>query len=95
MRRSFADDGAVTKVTYQELYHRVCRLANGLKSLGVGKGDRVVIYMPMSIEGVAAPLPLPVDVAADEALVGIPAEGARPLAEALVGASIHDARGGG
>src|SRR4029079_1529316 len=25
-----ADDGAVTKVTYQELYHRVCRLANGL-----------------------------------------------------------------
>ncbi|HEX6137804.1 MAG TPA: acetate--CoA ligase [Casimicrobiaceae bacterium] len=49
-----ADDGTVTRVTYQELYHRVCRLANGLKSLGVKKGDRVVIYMPMSIEGVAA-----------------------------------------
>ncbi|MBS0327474.1 MAG: acetate--CoA ligase [Proteobacteria bacterium] len=49
-----ADDGKVTKVTYQELYHRVCRFANGLKSLGVRKGDRVVIYMPMSIEGVAA-----------------------------------------
>ena len=49
-----ADDGKVTKVTYQELYHRVCRLANGLKSLGVRKGDRVVIYMPMSIEGAAA-----------------------------------------
>src|SRR5215831_16626804 len=49
-----ADDGAVTKVTYQELYHRVCRLANGLKSLGIKKGDRVVIYMPMSIEAVAA-----------------------------------------
>jgi acetyl-CoA synthetase len=49
-----ADDGAVTKVTYQELYHRVCRLANGLKSLGIRKGDRVVIYVPMSIEGVVA-----------------------------------------
>jgi len=49
-----ADDGAVTRVTYQELYHRVCRFANGLKSLGVAKGDRVVIYMPMSIEAVVA-----------------------------------------
>ena len=49
-----ADDGQVTKVTYQDLYHRVCRLANGLKSLGVKKGDRVVIYMPMSVEGVVA-----------------------------------------
>jgi acetyl-CoA synthetase len=47
-----ADDGKVTKVTYQELYHRVCRFANGLKSLGIKKGDRVIIYMPMSIEGV-------------------------------------------
>jgi len=49
-----ADDGAVTRVTYRELYHRVCRLANGLKWLGVKKGDRVVIYMPMSIEGIVA-----------------------------------------
>ncbi|HET9338897.1 MAG TPA: acetate--CoA ligase [Casimicrobiaceae bacterium] len=49
-----ADDGKVTKVTYRELYHRVCRLANGLRSLGVKKGDRVLIYIPMSIEGVAA-----------------------------------------
>jgi len=49
-----ADDGAVTRVTYQELYHRVCRLANGLKSLGIAKSDRVIIYMPMSIEGVVA-----------------------------------------
>ena len=49
-----ADDGAVTKVTYQELYHRVCRLANGLLSRGIKKGDRVIIYVPMSIEGVAA-----------------------------------------
>src|SRR5438034_1121524 len=49
-----ADDGAVTKVTYRELHQRVCRLANGLKSLGIKKGDRVVVYMPMSIEGVVA-----------------------------------------
>jgi acetyl-CoA synthetase len=48
------DDGQVQRVTYRELYHRVCKLANGLKSLGVKKGDRVIIYMPMSIEGVAA-----------------------------------------
>ncbi len=49
-----ADDGSVTKVTYRELYHRVCRLANGLKSYGIRKGDRVLIYLPMSIEGVVA-----------------------------------------
>jgi acetyl-CoA synthetase len=49
-----ADDGKVTKVTYRELYTRVCKLANGLRSLGVKKGDRVLIYMPMSIEGVVA-----------------------------------------
>ena len=49
-----ADDGKVTRVTYQDLYHRVCRFANGLKSLGIRKGDRVIIYIPMSIEGVVA-----------------------------------------
>ncbi len=49
-----ADDGEVTKLTYQELHARVCKFANGLKSLGIKKGDRVVIYMPMSIEGVTA-----------------------------------------
>jgi acetyl-CoA synthetase len=49
-----ADDGKVTSVTYRELYHRVCKLANGLKSRGIKKGDRVVIYIPMSIEGVVA-----------------------------------------
>ena len=49
-----ADDGKVSRVTYRELHQRVCRLANGLRSLGVEKGDRVVIYMPMSIEGIAA-----------------------------------------
>jgi acetyl-CoA synthetase len=49
-----ADDGAVTRVTYRDLHQRVCRLANGLKALGVKKGDRVVIYVPMSIEGIVA-----------------------------------------
>jgi acetyl-CoA synthetase len=49
-----ADDGSVTKVSYAELLERVSRLANALKARGVKKGDRVVIYMPMSVEGVAA-----------------------------------------
>ncbi|MEW6314686.1 MAG: acetate--CoA ligase [Pseudomonadota bacterium] len=49
-----ADDGKVSKITYRELYHRVCQMANGLKSLGIKNGDRVVIYMPMSIEVVVA-----------------------------------------
>ncbi len=49
-----ADDGSVTRLTYRELHAKVCKLANGLKSIGVQKGDRVVIYMPMSVEGVAA-----------------------------------------
>ena len=49
-----ADDGKVAKVTYRELLERVCRLANVLKAQGVQKGDRVVIYLPMSVEGVVA-----------------------------------------
>src|SRR6187401_256724 len=49
-----ADDGKVTKVTYKELYHRVCQFANALKALGIQKGERVLIYMPMSIEAVVA-----------------------------------------
>ena len=34
-------------ITYKQLHHDVCKFANSLKELGVGKGDRVVIYMPM------------------------------------------------
>lgn len=49
-----SDGGDVTKVTYKELHEKVCQFANGLKSLGITKGDRVVIYMPMSVEGVVA-----------------------------------------
>jgi acetyl-CoA synthetase len=49
-----ADDGAVTRVTYRELLALVSQFANALKARGVEKGDRVVIYMPMSVQGVAA-----------------------------------------
>ncbi|WP_144110580.1 acetate--CoA ligase [Paraburkholderia sp. BCC1886] len=49
-----ADDGTVTPVTYRDLLQRVSRFANALKTRGVKKGDRVVIYMPMSIEGIVA-----------------------------------------
>jgi acetyl-CoA synthetase len=49
-----ADGGEVTKITYSELLAKTCQIANGLKAMGVEKGDRVVIYISMSIEGVAA-----------------------------------------
>jgi acetyl-CoA synthetase len=49
-----SDDGKVDKVSYRELLARVCRFANGLKALGYKKGDRAIIYMPMSIEAVVA-----------------------------------------
>ena len=49
-----ADGGEVTKITYAQLLALVGKFANGLKSLGIAKGDRVIIYMSMGIEGVAA-----------------------------------------
>ncbi|HEY5633572.1 MAG TPA: acetate--CoA ligase [Burkholderiaceae bacterium] len=49
-----ADDGSSRKVSYRELHAEVCRLANGLKALGASKGERVIIYMPMSVHGVVA-----------------------------------------
>ena len=49
-----ADDGTVTHTTYKALLAQTCRMANALKALGVKKGDRVVIYMAMSVEGVVA-----------------------------------------
>ncbi|MDS1142481.1 acetate--CoA ligase [Pusillimonas sp. SM2304] len=48
-----ADDGAVEQVSYRQLHARVCRIANGIKSLGYKKGDRAIIYLPMSIEAIA------------------------------------------
>ncbi|NBS58914.1 MAG: acetate--CoA ligase [Betaproteobacteria bacterium] len=49
-----ADDGKVTRITYKALYHEVCKFANGLKALGIKVGDRVIVYMPMSIQAVVA-----------------------------------------
>ncbi|MBA2673849.1 acetate--CoA ligase [Ramlibacter sp.] len=49
-----ADDGQVTKIAYKELLARVSQFANALKAQGIGKGDRVLIYMPMSIEGIVS-----------------------------------------
>ncbi|HET7203178.1 MAG TPA: acetate--CoA ligase, partial [Steroidobacteraceae bacterium] len=50
------DPAESAKITYRELYHRVCKLANALRSLGVGKGDRVTIYLPMIPEAAVAML---------------------------------------
>ncbi len=51
------DDPKESKnITYQELSDEVCKLANGLKEIGIKKGDRVTIYMPMVPEGVYAML---------------------------------------
>lgn len=41
------EPGVEKKVTYRELYEETCQLANAMRSLGVGKGDRVTIYLPM------------------------------------------------
>jgi acetyl-CoA synthetase len=49
-----ADDGKVSKVSYRELHARVCQFANGLRARNIKKGDRVLIYLPMSIEAVVA-----------------------------------------
>ncbi|NKF22260.1 acetate--CoA ligase [Solimonas marina] len=48
------EPGDLKNYTYRELHAEVCRTANALKSFGVGKGDRVVIYMPMVPEAVIA-----------------------------------------
>ena len=48
------EQGDVTHISYQQLHDDVCRFANGLKSLGIAKGDRVIIYMPMTAEAVIA-----------------------------------------
>lgn len=50
------EDGAERQMTYGQLLDFVSRTANGLKSLGVKKGDRVIIYMPLNLEGVVSML---------------------------------------
>jgi len=49
-----ADGGEVTQTSYSQLLAKTCQYANALKSIGVKKGDRVMIYISMSVEGVAA-----------------------------------------
>jgi acetyl-CoA synthetase len=50
------EDGQERIYTFAMLHRQVCKLANGLKSLGIGKGDRVAIYMPLTPEGITAML---------------------------------------
>ncbi len=45
-------EGTNQSITYKELYHEVCKTANALRSLGVKKGDRVCLYMPMRLEAI-------------------------------------------
>ena len=49
-----SDNGETERITYKTLLAKVCKLSNALKRLGYKKGDRAIIYMPMSIEGVVA-----------------------------------------
>ncbi|HHC74774.1 MAG TPA: acetyl-coenzyme A synthetase, partial [Thiothrix sp.] len=49
-----SDDGQTTHYTYQQLFVAVNRFANALQAQGVNQGDRVVIYLPMSVQGVIA-----------------------------------------
>ncbi len=48
------EKGDVRQISYQELHDEVCQFANSLKASGIKKGDRVVIYMPMTPEAVIA-----------------------------------------
>ena len=42
------------KITYKELYEEVCKMGNAMRSLGIKKGDRVCIYMPMTLEAIVS-----------------------------------------
>jgi len=50
------DPGSQRHVTYRELHQEVCRLASALKGLGVKRGDRITIYLPMVVEAAVAML---------------------------------------
>ncbi|MFM1546979.1 MAG: acetate--CoA ligase [Candidatus Pseudothioglobus sp.] len=50
------DPNSSESITYKELHKRVCKFANGMKDLGVVKGDRICLYMPMIVEATIAML---------------------------------------
>ena len=50
------DPNSDARITYRELHERVCRLGNAMRDLGVKKGDRVTIYLPMVVEAAVAML---------------------------------------
>ena len=49
-----ADDGSVSQFSFKQMLARVSQFANALKAKGIRKGDRVLVYMPMTVEGVIA-----------------------------------------
>lgn len=51
-----SENGDERQMTYGQLFDLVCRIANGLRTTGVKKGDRVIIYMPLCLEGIASML---------------------------------------
>ncbi len=54
--RAESEDGTIRALTYAELRAQVCKAANGLRSLGLGKGDAIGVFMPMTVECVVAML---------------------------------------
>ncbi len=50
------DPSSSESITYKDLHKRVCKFANGMKDLGVVKGDRICLYMPMIVEATVAML---------------------------------------
>ena len=50
------DPNSSESITYKELHEKVCKFANGMKDLGVVKGDRICLYMPMIVEATVAML---------------------------------------
>lgn len=49
-----SDFGQISQFTYAQLHNRVCRFGNALRELGIKKGDRVIIYLPMIAEAIVA-----------------------------------------
>lgn len=51
---AISEGGRAETFTYREMLSRICRIANVLKGAGISRGDRVVIYMPLIVDGIAA-----------------------------------------